>query len=246
MDSNNSNPMAGTVVNEQETDWSRDMTQKRLEPYRAYQEYSVAEMMQRAADFFMEMTRRRSVRQFADRPVPVGVIKDCIRTAATAPSGANLQPWTFVVVSDPEVKKQIHDAAEIIEREFYTGEATRQWVDALGHLGTTYHKPFLLSAPYLIVVFAQRHGYGKDGKKQKHYYVHESVGIATGMLITALHHAGLATLTYTPSKMAFLNGVLSRPSNEKPYMILVTGYPAGGAEVPVLPKKSLEETAVFV
>jgi len=222
------------------------MAEKRFEPYRAYREYPAAEMKQRADDFFMEMIRRRSVRQFSDRPVPVEVIKGCIRTAATAPSGANLQPWTFVAVSDPEVKKEIHEAAEAIEREFYAGEATQQWVDALGHLGTTCHKPFLLSAPYLIVVFAQRHGYGRDGKKQKHYYVHESVGIATGMLITALHHAGLATLTYTPSKMGFLSGVLSRPSNEKPYMIVVTGYPEDGAEVPVLQKKSLEEAAVFI
>jgi nitroreductase len=192
------------------------------------------------------MKRRRSVRHFSDRSVPVEIVKNCIRTAARAPSGANIQPWTFVVVSNPEVKNQIHEAAEFAEREFYAGEATRQWVDALGHLGTSYHKPFLLSAPYLIVIFAQRHGYDADGNKTKHYYVQESVGVATGILITALHHAGLASLTYTPAKMAFLNKVLSRPSNEKPFMILVTGYPADGAEVPVLQKKSLEEVAVFV
>jgi len=222
------------------------MTEKAFEPYGAYREYPVEEMKQRAADFYVEMKRRRSVRHFSDRPIPVEVIKDCIRTAARAPSGANIQPWTFVVVSDPKVKKQIREAAEIVEHEFYTAEATRQWVDALGHLGTSYRKPFLLSAPYLIAVFAQRHGYDPDGKKVKHYYVHESVGIATGILITALHNAGLASLTYTPAKMAFLNKVLSRPSNEKPFMILVTGYAADGAEVPVLQKKPLEEVAVFV
>ncbi|MDQ1333231.1 MAG: iodotyrosine deiodinase [Thermodesulfobacteriota bacterium] len=221
------------------------MTEKAFEPYRGYREYPVEEMKQRAADFYLEMKRRRSVRHFSDRPVPVEIIRDCIRTAAASPSGANIQPWTFVVVSDPEVKKEIREAAETVEREFYTAQATRQWVDALAPLGTIYHKPFLVSAPYLIVIFSQRHGYDADGKKQKHYYVQESVGIATGMLITALHHAGLASLTYTPANMAFLNRVLSRPSNEKPFMILVTGYPVDGAEVPVLQKKRLEEVAVF-
>jgi iodotyrosine deiodinase len=222
------------------------MTEKAFEPYSAYRGYPVEEMKQRAADFYKEMKRRRSVRHFSNRPVPVDIIQDCIRTAATAPSGANIQPWTFVVVSDPEVKKQIRQAAEIVEQEFYTAEATRQWVDALAPLKTSYHKPFLVTAPYLIAIFAQRHGYDANGDKTKHYYVQESVGIATGMLITALHHAGLASLTYTPAKMAFLNKVLARPSNEKPFMILVTGYPGDGAEVPVLPKKRLEETAVFV
>jgi iodotyrosine deiodinase len=222
------------------------MTEKAFEPYSAYREYPVEEMKQRAAHFCVEMKRRRSVRHFSDRPVPVEIIKNCIRTAAMAPSGANIQPWTFVVVSDPEVKKQIYEAAEIVEREFYTGEATRQWVDTLAPLGTNHHKPFLLSAPYLIAIFVQRHGYDADGGKKKHYYVHESVGIATGMLITALHNAGLASLTYTPAKIAFLNRVLSRPSNEKPFMILVTGYPADGAELPVLQKKSLEEVAFFI
>jgi iodotyrosine deiodinase len=215
-------------------------------PYTAYREYPVEQMKQRTADFFAEMKRRRSVRDFSNRPVPLEIIQDCIRAAARAPSGANNQPWTLVVVSDPEVKKQIHQAAEAVEREFYTSEATKDWVDALDHLGTNQFKPFLLTAPYLIAIFAQRHGYDADGRKKKHYYVQQSVGIATGFLITALHHAGLTSLTYTPAKMAFLNKLLSRPSNEKPFMILVTGYPADDVQVPVLQKKSLEEVAVFI
>ncbi|MBW2095716.1 MAG: nitroreductase family protein [Deltaproteobacteria bacterium] len=222
------------------------MSGRAFVPYRAYREYPLEEMKQRAADFFAEMKRRRSVRHFSNRPVPVEIIQDCIRAASSAPSGANNQPWTFVVVSNPEIKKQIHQAAEIVEREFYAGEATKEWVEALDHLGTDQFKPFLVTAPYLIVIFAQRHGYDADGQKKKHYYVQQSVGIATGILITALHNAGLVSLTYTPAKMAFLNKVLSRPSNEKPFMILVTGYPADDAQVPVLGKKSLGEVAIFM
>lgn len=222
------------------------MTERAFESHTGYREYPIEEMKQRAVDFFMEMKRRRSVRHFSSRPVSVEIIQNCIRTAATAPSGANQQPWTFVAVSDPELKAQIRKAAERVEREFYEGEATRQWVNALALLRTNYHKPFLTSAPYLVVIFAQRHGYDADGRKTKHYYVQESVGIATGMLITALHHAGLVSLTYTPSKMAFLNQLLSRPSNEKPFMVLVTGYPADGAQVPPLEKKSMEQVAVFM
>jgi len=222
------------------------MSAETFTPYSEYREYSVQEMRERASCFFDEMKRRRTVRHFANRTVPIDIIQDCIRAAARAPSGANNQPWTFVVVSDPEVKRQIHREAEIVEREFYAGEATREWVKALDHLGTDQYKPFLLTAPYLIVIFAQRHGYDAGGRKKKHYYVQQSVGIATGILITALHHAGLASLTYTPAKMAFLNKVLSRPENEKPFMILVTGYPADDVQVPVLPKKHLEEVAVFV
>lgn len=230
------------VVNTKEA----NMSEGAFKPYRAYQEYPVGQMKKRAADFLEEMKRRRSVRRFSNRPVPVEIIQNCIRAAATAPSGANNQPWTFIVVSDQEVKKRIHQAAEAVEREFYASEATKEWVDALDHLGTDQFKPFLLTAPCLIVIFAQRHGYDGDGQKKKHYYVQQSVGIATGMLITALHHAGLASLTYTPAKMAFLNKILSRPSNEKPFMILVTGYPADDVQVPVLQKKSLQEVAVFL
>jgi iodotyrosine deiodinase len=211
-----------------------------------YREYPVEEMQRRAADFHAEMKRRRTVRTFADRPVPASIIKECILAACRAPSGANHQPWTFVAVSDPAVKTKIRAVSEKVEQEFYSGRATRQWVQSLNHLGTNRHKPFLETASYLIVIFAQRHGYLPNGEKKKHYYVQESVGIATGMLITALHHTGLATLTYTPAKMGFLNRILSRPSNEKPFMILVTGYPEKDTMVPAITKKVLEEVAVFL
>jgi nitroreductase len=192
------------------------------------------------------MRRRRSVRTFSDRPVSRDIIENCLRTASTAPSGANIQPWTFVVISDQETKKRIHSAAEDVEREFYRGESTKKWVEDLQHLGTTDQKPFLIAAPYLIAIFAQRHGMESSGETKKHYYVSESVGIATGILVTAIHHAGLASLTYTPGKMGFLNGILDRPKNEKPYMILVVGYPGEDVLVPDIGKKSLEEVAVFI
>ncbi len=208
--------------------------------------HAPAEMQQRAAGFLAEMRRRRTVRMYSERPVPRQVIEDCIRTAATAPSGANQQPWHFVVVSDPAIKRQIREAAEAEERDFYGGRAPDEWLNALAHLGTDANKPFLETAPYLIVIFAQSYAVAEDGSKTKHYYVNESLGIATGMLITALHHAGLATQTHTPSPMAFLSSVLQRPRNERPYLILVTGYPADGVEVPVITKKSLAEIATFV
>ncbi len=215
-------------------------------PLNDYRPYPEPEMQRRAADFHAEMKRRRTVRTFADRPVPASIIRECILAACTAPSGANQQPWTFVAVSDPAVKAKIRAASEKVEQEFYSGPATRQWAQSLNHLGTGWHKPFLESAACLIAIFSQRHGYLPGGEKKKHYYVQESVGIATGMLITALHHAGLATLTYTPAKMGFLNRILSRPSNEKPFMILVTGYPEKDATVPAITKKALEEVAVFL
>jgi nitroreductase len=211
-----------------------------------YKEYPLREMKRRAHEFYSDMKRRRSVRQFSDRPVPREIIENCLRTASTAPNGANLQPWHFVVVSDPEVKKQIHQSAETVEQDFYKSKSTKKWVRDLEHLGTNEHKPFLLSAPYLIVIFAQRHGMGSSGELQKHYYVTESVGIATGMLVTAVHNAGLVSLTYTPGKMGFLNKILSRPSNEKPYMILVVGYPEEDTLVPDIKKKSLKEIATFI
>lgn len=232
-----------------------DLLQERISPlmsdtpsfkaHTAYVEYPLDEMRRRSADFVEQMRRRRTVRNFSDRPVPVDIIENCIAAAALAPSGANQQPWTFAVVSDPAMKERIHREAEKVEQAFYAKEATRPWVRALAHLGTDAHKPFLKIAPYLIVIFAQRHGYNAQGEKKKHYYVHESVGIATGMLITALHNAGLVSLTYTPAKMAFLNRLLSRPANEKPFMILVAGYPAEKTTVPDLDKKSLEQVAVF-
>lgn len=203
-------------------------------------------MHQRASDFLTEMKRRRSVRQFSSENVPRQVILDCLRTAGTAPSGANLQPWHFVVVSDPEVKRRIRVAAEAEERAFYSQRATPEWLAALEPLGTDEKKPFLEKAPYLIAVFVQRYGLKPDGSKLKHYYAHESVGIATGLLITALHHAGLATLTHTPSPMDFLNEILGRPINERPFLLLVVGYPAEEAQVPEITKKSLEEMATFL
>jgi nitroreductase len=211
-----------------------------------YKEYPVQEMKKRAIDFYSEMKRRRSVRGFSDRSVPREIIENCLRAVSYAPSGANLQPWHFVVVSDPDMKKQIHQSAETVEKEFYSSESTKNWVNDLEHLGTNEQKPFLLTAPYLIVIFAQRHGLKPSGEQKKHYYVSESVGIATGMLITAVHHAGLVSLTYTPGKMGFLNTILSRPTNEKPYMILVVGYPETGVFVPDIQKKSFEEIATFI
>ena len=211
-----------------------------------YCEYPEAEMKRRASEFYREMIRRRTVRHFSDRPVDRSVIEDCLRTASTAPSGANQQPWSFVVVSDQTVKRRIREAAEKVEQEFYSKEATKNWVKALDHLGTVPSKPFLEIAPYLIVSFSQLYDYSSNGEKKQHYYVSESIGIATGILITALHHAGLVSLTYTPSKMRFLNKILSRPSNEKPFLILVAGYPAEDTVVPAIQKKSLHEIATFI
>jgi len=211
-----------------------------------YREYPVAEMAQRAAAFHAEMRRRRSVRHFSDRPVPREVIEECLRATGTAPSGANMQPWHFVAVSDPAVKRQIRLAAEEGERAFYARRAPQAWLDALAPLGTDARKPFLETAPYLIAVFAQRYGLAADGSRIPHYYVRTSVGIATGILITALHHAGLVTLTYTPSPMGFLREILGRPPNERPLLLVVTGYPAADARVPEVGKKPLSEIATFV
>jgi iodotyrosine deiodinase len=211
-----------------------------------FSERAPEDMARRAADFYAEMLRRRSVRHFAERPVPREIIDDCLRAAGTAPSGANKQPWHFVVVSDPAVKRRIRLAAEAEEREFYARRASQEWLDDLAPLGTGADKPFLDTAPFLIVIFAQRYGLKPDGSKTQHYYVPESVGIATGMLIAALHHAGLATLTHTPSPMGFLSEILERPENERPYLILVAGYPAPDATVPDITRKPLEAIATFV
>jgi nitroreductase len=212
----------------------------------AYREYPAEEMKQRAADFYAEMRRRRTVRHFSDRPLPREIIENCLRAAGTAPSGANMQPWHFVVVTDPAVKRQIRAAAEKQERAFYERRASQEWLGALAPLGTDAHKPFLETAPYLIAIFAQRYGLSPDGTKIQHYYVSTSVGIATGILITALHHAGLATLTYTPSPMGFLREILGRPANERPFLLLVTGYPAEDAAVPGIRRKPLSEIATFL
>jgi nitroreductase len=202
-------------------------------------------MKQRAADFYAEMKRRRTVREFSERPVPREIIETCLMTAGTAPSGANMQPWHFVVVSDPAVKRQIRLAAEEEERAFYEGRAPDEWLQALQPLGTDASKPFLETAPYLITIFAQSYGVAPDGRKVKHYYVQESVGIATGLLITAIHHAGLVSLTHTPSPMNFLNDILGRPKNERPFLLLVVGYPAEAAKVPDMTKKPLSNIASF-
>ena len=222
------------------------MTKPNFIPYSTYREYSLEEMRKRAKTFREEMQRRRTIRTFSNRPVPREIIEECLRAAGTAPNGANMQPWHFVVVSDPAVKKQIREAAETEEREFYEHRATAEWLEALALLGTDWQKPFLEEAPYLIVIFGMSNTILPDGTKRKNYYVTESVGIATGMLITALHHSGLASLTHTPSPMAFLNKILKRPANERPFLVLVVGYPAEGTTVPNISKKSLDEIATFI
>ncbi|HSG50024.1 MAG TPA: nitroreductase family protein [Longimicrobiales bacterium] len=198
-------------------------------------------MRTRAAAFLAAVRTRRTVRTFARDPIPMEVVEDAIRAAGTAPNGANRQPWHFVVVTDPAVKRRIREAAEEEEREFYGGRAPQDWLDALAHLGTDAHKPFLEEAPVLIAVFAQSYEERPDGTRVKNYYVTESVGIATGILITALHTAGLATLTHTPSPMGFLNRVLERPPNERPFLLLVVGRPAPDTRVPVITKKPLDD-----
>lgn len=221
------------------------MSKPIYEPLDQYREYPPGEMKRRAREFFEEMRRRRTVRDFSDRPVPREVLDACIQTAMTAPSGANMQPWHFVVVADPELKRQIRVAAEKVESDFYAGKASDEWLQALADLGTDEHKPFLEVAPYLIIVFAQLHGVDAEGKTIKHYYVNESVGIATGLLIAAIHHAGLVSVTHTPSPMRFLNQLLDRPANERPYLLLAVGYPATDARVPRISKKSLAEVSEF-
>jgi nitroreductase len=203
-------------------------------------------MKKRAVDFRAQMQRRRTVRHFSDRPVPREVIEECLLTAGCAPNGANLQPWHFVVVRDPKVKHEIRVAAEQEEDEFYNRRAPQEWLDALSVIGTDEYKPFIETAPYLIVIFGKNHSQLADGRRVKNYYVNESVGIATGFLIVAIHNAGLVSLTHTPSPMGFLNNILEISPDEKPFLILVVGYPAEDAQVPEITKKSLEEIATFV
>lgn len=215
-------------------------------PLPQYREYPVEEMRQRLSDFYTDISRRRTVRDFSDRPVPRDIIETALKVANTAPSGANLQPWHFAVVSGPETKRKIREAAEVEEREFYTHRASEEWLAALEPLGTDDRKPFLETAPYLVAVFLQKYGKLPDGRKVKHYYPTESTGLATGLLITALHVAGLATLTHTPSPMKFLNEILGRPTSERPFLLLVVGYPADDAHVPDIKRKSLEEFTSFI
>lgn len=211
----------------------------RFIPLPDYREYPPAEMRARARAFRELVARRRTVRSFSPRPIPGGVLEECLRAAGTAPSGANLQPWHFVVIRDPALKAAIRAAAEEEERRFYRERAPREWLEALAPLGTDENKPFLETAPCLIAVFVQRYGLGADGARVKHYYAVESTGLATGILITALHHAGLVALTHTPSPMDFLNGLLGRPAGERPFLLLVTGYPAEDARVPDIGRKPL-------
>lgn len=210
-------------------------------PLDTYEPYPEAEMRRRAREFRDEVARRRTVREFSPEPVPTDVVDACIEASGTAPNGANRQPWHFVVITDPSIKRRIREAAEEEERAFYRERAPKEWLDALAALGTDEHKPFLERAPLLIAIFAQSYELRPDGRKLKNYYVTESVGIATGFLIAGLHHAGLATLTHTPSPMGFLNDILGRPSNERPFLLLVVGYPAADARVPALGKKPLDE-----
>ncbi len=215
-------------------------------PLDDYREYPIDEMRKRLAEFYDDVRRRRTVREFSDRPVPRDIIETALEAAGTAPSGANLQPWHFVVVSGARTKKKIREAAEVEEREFYAHRASPEWLAALEPLGTDSNKPFLETAPYLIAVFLKKYDRLDDGRKVKHYYPTESTGLATGILITALHRAGLATLTHTPSPMKFLNEILGRPTNERPFLLLVTGYPADDAQVPDIDRKTLDEFVSFV
>lgn len=206
-----------------------------------FTEHPPEQMRERAAWFYELMAQRRSVREFSDRPVPRALIEDAIRTAGTAPSGANRQPWQFVAVDDPNLKREIREAAEEEEQEFYENRVTEEWEEALSHLGTDWRKPYLETAPWLVVCFAEQYGVDEKGEKVKNYYVQESVGIACGLFITALHHMGLATLTHTPAPMTFLREILNRPDNERPYILFPVGYPAADATVPDIEKKPLDE-----
>lgn len=204
------------------------------------------ETLRRGRELYRRLDRRRSVREFAPDPVPREAIELAVRTASTAPSGAHRQPWRFVMVDDPAIKREIREAAEREEHESYVGgRMPEDWLEALAPIGTDWHKPFLEVAPWLVVVFAELYGSGPDGSKRKNYYVKESVGIACGLFVAAIHEMGLATLTHTPSPMRFLNEILGRPANEKPFILFPVGYPAAGCEVPELARKGLEEVAIW-
>jgi len=211
-----------------------------------FEEYSESKMRSRSESFLNEIITRRTVREFSDRIVPIDIINNCIKTAASAPSGANKQPWQFVVVRDSGIKTKIREAAEKEEKEFYGHRATKEWLEDLNQFGTDWHKPFLDIAPYLIVVFRKIYDLEDDGTQRKNYYVNESVGIASGFLLAALHHAGLATLTHTPSPMNFLGEILNRPKNEKAFLLIPVGYPAKDAEVPDISKKPFSEISKIV
>ncbi len=215
-------------------------------PLTTYRKYPENEMKERVLSFYEEVRRRRTVRQFSDRAVPREIIEHAVLAAGTAPNGANIQPWHFVVITNAAIKRQIRVAAEKEEHDFYTRRATPEWLEDLAILGTDENKPFLETAPYLIAIFEESYRVLPDGSHRKNYYVSESTGIATGILITALHHAGLATLTHTPSPMGFLNDIVKRPKNEKPFLILVVGFPAENATVPDIHKKELNEITSLI
>ncbi|MBA6254302.1 MAG: iodotyrosine deiodinase [Colwellia sp.] len=217
-------------------------------PLTDYIEYPVEEMRLRSENFYLDIKRRHSIRNFSDRPVPKDIIENCLKAAATAPSGANHQPWHFVAVHSSDIKKKIREQAEFHERGFYEGRAGKEWLGALKALGTDANKPYLENAPWLIAIFSQKKGGISSTEKNTNYYVHESVGIATGFLINALHTSGLVTLTHTPKPMSFLSKVCGRPENDRAYMLLITGYPSEDATVPqhALVKKPLNEIATFL
>lgn len=209
------------------------------------QHFEPDEMLQRSGDFYEWMDKRRTLRDFSNRPVPLEIIENIVLTASTAPSGAHKQPWTFVVVADPKIKSQIRHAAEREEYENYHGRMSEQWLADLAPLATDWHKPFLEAAPYLIVVFRKAYDILPDGSHHKNYYVQESVGIACGFLLAAIHQAGLVALTHTPSPMNFLQNILQRPENERPFLLIPVGYPAGGAQVPNLQRKEKKEVMII-
>ena len=211
-----------------------------------FEEYSESKMRSRSESFLNEIITRRTIREFSDRIVPIDIINNCIKTAASAPSGANKQPWQFVIVRDSGIKTKIREAAEKEEKEFYGHRATKEWLEDLNQFGTDWHKPFLEIAPYLIVIFRKIYDLEDDGTQRKNYYVNESVGIASGFLLAALHHAGLITLTHTPSPMNFLGEILNRPKNEKAFLLIPVGYPAKDAEVPDISKKPFGEISKIV
>jgi iodotyrosine deiodinase len=217
-------------------------------PLPDYIELPVEEMGERARAFYAHIRTRHTVREFSPRPVPRDIVEQCLLAAGTAPSGANHQPWHFTVITDPALKRRVREGAEAEEKVFYEGRAGQEWLDALRPLGTDANKSFLEVAPYLICIFGARRSPGADGRMRKNYYVPESVGIATGFLIAALHRAGLVTLTHTPAPMGFLNEICGRPDNDKPYILLVTGYPATDATIPTYAtqKKPLSEIATFL
>lgn len=216
-------------------------------PFIPYQptRLSEEETSRRAVSFYEQMNQRRSVRDFSADPVPRELIEQAIRTASTAPSGAHRQPWRFVVVGDPEIKRKIRVAAEVEEKKSYESRMPDEWLQALAPIGTTWQKPFLETVPWIVVAFEELHGFDDQGNKRKNYYVRESTGLACGLFIAALHNMGLSTLTHTPSPMAFLRDILGRPKNERPYILFPVGYPADDAKVPDFGRKSLDEVAIW-